>query len=1128
MKKILDQKRRSYPLLKLGLKMKISMLFMFLVLFTMQANSSYAQRTKITLDLNNVTVERLIDEIESKTDFHFVYQIKEVDLNRVVSVKANKELVTKILERIFGNTRTTHNVVDKQIFLKEREAKANTFKQEVQNSPVKLQQLVSGVITDSDGIPLAGANVVEKGTTNGVTADFDGNFSIEVANESATLVISYIGYSTKEVPLNGQASVNIVLEESAAGLDEVVVVGYGVQKKSDITGAVSNISEEKLQSRPTANFSDALQGRSSGVQIRQSGGDLDGKFQIAIRGVGSVTGSNDPLIVVDGVPLVSASFSTINPKDIASIDILKDASATAIYGARAANGVVIITTKKGTVGKPQLTYSSDVSIEHISERYDVMSTEQQRLLFVEAFKNSNRSTAVYDDPNNPIWQVDNDWQDLGTRAGIRQIHNLNYSGGTENTQYSASASYQNRTGILLNTDIKTYSLRTNLSSQVNDWLKISTNITGSYQPQNYSDGDDWGSTGYRGFVYQHSYTPAYDENGELANIDTASAPYFGANTNPLVPLLLPTKELNTTRLLGNFQTNIRLMDGLFFNTNLGGDLVRVEGYTYNPIYSIGRMINTQGSITVSNNSDTNWVADATLDYTKEFNKHDLKLLVGVSAQQFLLRRTSAFGTGTIDNSLNQLSNQTSFNSTGSNVKGGLASSFARLNYGFDDRYLLTATVRRDGSSRFGPDKRYGVFPSASLAWRVSQENFLKNSTTLNDLKFRVSYGLTGNQNIGNFEFITRAASTPYIFGNTVVVGNSASNIGNPSLQWEANKQLDIGVDFALFKSRISGTIDYYDKKSEDLLIQNPIPLTAGVPNPPIVNIGSVRNSGIEFAIFTRNLTGKFKWSTDFNISYNENEVLDIGSNSAGEPLEIPGQNIPLSNVPTNLTVAGRPVGAFNMYIFDGMWQLGEEAEAATWFNAVPGDPKYRDLNNNGLLDAGDRAFVGNPHPKFIGGMDNTFSYKNLSLSVFMNFATGNKLYNTARNLFSRGVPFVQNFAEAADFWTPDNPNATSPRPSQGGTTTTLATLASTRFLEDASFLRVKNVALTYDLPGKIFETSFISSAQFTLSATNLLTFTKYTGLDPEASSRESLLSAGIDYTPYPNTKQYNLGVKIGF
>ncbi len=989
------------------------------------------------------------------------------------------------------------------------------------------QTQINGIITDTTGQPLPGANILEKGTTNGVQSDFDGNFSITVADGNATLVFSYIGFAIVEKPLNGQTNIIVALQEDAAKLDEVVVVGYGVQKKSDITGAVSNISEEKLQSRPTANFSDALQGRSSGVQIRQSGGDLDGKFDIAIRGVGSVTGSNDPLIVVDGVPLISANFSTINPKDIASIDILKDASATAIYGSRAANGVVIISTKKGKVGKPQLTYSSDLSVEHISERYDVMSTEQQRLLFVEGFKNSNRSTAVYDNPTNTVWQVDTDWQDLGTRTGIRQIHNINYSGGTENTQYSASASYQSRTGTLLNTDLKTYSLRTNLSTQVNDWLKISTNISGSYQPQNYSDGDAWGPSGYRGFAYHHSYTPAYDENGELANINTASAPYFGANSNPLVPLVLPTQERNTTRLLGNFQANIKLVDGLFFNTNFGGDLVRVEEYGYNPIYEIGRMINTQGSVTVANNNDTNWVADATLDYTKEFGKQNLKLLIGVSAQQYFLRETEASGTGTVDNSLNQLSNQTSFNSTGTSVRGGLASSFARLNYGYDNKYLLTATVRRDGSSRFGPDKRYGTFPSASIAWRVSQENFLKNSTTLNDLKFRISYGLTGNQNIGNFEFITRAEPTPYVYGNTVVVGNSASNIGNPSLQWEANKQLDIGIDFALFKSRISGTIDYYDKKSEDLLIQNPIPLTAGVPNAPIVNIGSVRNSGVEFAIFSRNLIGNFKWTTDFNISYNKNEVLDIGANSAGEPLEIPGQNIPLSNLPTNLTVAGRPVGAFNMYIYDGVWQLGEEAEAATWFNAVPGDPRYKDVNNNGVLDAGDRTFVGNPHPKLIGGIDNTFSYKNLSLSVFMNFASGNKLYNTARNLFSRGVPFVQNFAEAADFWTPDNPSEV-PRPSQGGNTTTLATLVSTRFLEDASFLRIKNVALTYNLPSDIFKDAFIESAQFTFSGTNLLTFTKYTGLDPEASSRTSLLSAGIDYTPYPNTRQYNLGVQLSF
>ncbi|SHJ62815.1 SusC/RagA family TonB-linked outer membrane protein [Pseudozobellia thermophila] len=1102
------------------LTMRIFILFFTILSFGFGSEKGFSQNEKVSFDTDtSLSVEEILEVIKKQTDYNFIYRSDLFANSPKIKVDKGKIRIGALLDKCAELTDIEFQFAgNKSILLKKRP-------KERERKEVRFT--VSGTVSDTEGIPLPGANIVEKGTTNGVTADFDGNFTIEVTDENAVLEVSYIGYASKEIPVNGQARLQIVLEESAAGLDEVVVVGYGVQKKSDITGAVSNISEEKLQSRPTANFSDALQGRSSGVQIRQSGGDLDGKFQIAIRGVGSVTGSNDPLIVVDGVPLISASFSTINPKDIASIDILKDASATAIYGARAANGVVIITTKKGEVGKPQLTYSSDLSVEHISERYDVMSTEEQRLLFVEAFKNSNRSTAVYDDPTNPIWQVDTDWQDLGTRTGVRQIHNINYSGGTENTQYSASASYQNRTGTLLNTDLKTYSIRTNLSTRVNDWLKISTNITGSYQPENYANGDDWGSTGYRAFAYQHSYTRPYDEDGELTNVNTASAPYFGANQNPLVPLLLPTRERNTTRLLGNFQANIKLVDGLFLNTNFGGDLVRIEEYGYNPIYEIGRMINNQGSVTVSNNNDTNWVADATLDYTKEFGKQSVKFLIGVSAQQFLLRRTTASGTGTVDNSLNQLSNQTSFNSTGSNVQGGLASSFARLNYGYDNKYLLTATIRRDGSSRFGPDKRYGTFPSASVAWRISQENFLKNSTTLNDLKFRISYGLTGNQNIGNFEFITKAAPTPYVYGNTVVVGNSASNIGNPSLQWEANKQLDIGLDFALFKSRISGTIDYYDKKSEDLLIQNPIPLTAGVPNAPIVNIGSVQNQGVEFAISSRNLVGEFKWTTDFNIAYNKNEVLDIGTNSAGEPLEIPGQNIPLSNLPSNLTVAGRPVGAFYMYVYDGVWQLGEEAEAATWFNAVPGDPRYKDLNGNGVLDAGDRTFVGNPHPKLIGGLDNTFSYKNLSLSIFMNFATGNKLYNTARNLFSRGVPFVQNFKEASDFWTPDNPSEV-PRPSQGGTTTTLATLVSTRFLEDASFLRVKNIALSYDLPSKIFADSFIKSTQFTFSGTNLLTFTKYTGLDPEASSRESLLSAGIDYTPYPNTRQYNLGVKISF
>ncbi|WP_277483594.1 SusC/RagA family TonB-linked outer membrane protein [Catalinimonas alkaloidigena] len=451
-----------------------------------------------------------------------------------------------------------------------------------------------------------------------------------------------------------------------------------------------------------------------------------------------------------------------------------------------------------------------------------------------------------------------------------------------------------------------------------------------------------------------------------------------------------------------------------------------------------------------------------------------------------------------------------------------------MNYGFQDKYLLTATVRRDGSSKFGPDKRYGLFPSASVAWRVSQEDFLQSSQLIDDLKFRVSYGLTGNQNIGDFAFITRAGAAPYVFGNSVVVGNAPQNIGNPNLQWEATKQFDIGIDLSLFEGRIYSTLDYYDKQSEDLLISTPIPLTSGVSQDPIVNLGSVKNTGVEFSVLSRNIIGAFSWTTDFNISYNKNEVIDIGTNSIGEPLEIPGQLIPLSNQQANLTRAGHPVGAFYMYQYDGVWQQGQEDEALRWSSAVPGDPRYADLNGNGVLDVEDKTFVGNPHPKFFGGMDNTFAYKNLSLSVFLNFATGYQVYNTARNLFSRGVPFVQNFAEVNGFWTPENPSNTVPRPSQGGNTTTLTTLVSDRFLEDADFLRVKNVRLSYNFPASFFSGRIVRGAQLSLTATNLFTFTKYSGLDPEASSRTSLLSAGIDYTPYPLTRLISLGAQFTF
>ncbi len=1087
------------------------------------AQNKYLRDIDVSIVSGEGDLIDVLSRIENSSDFSFVYFKKEIR-NKAVTLDKNKWRMDELLKEISTQAMVSFSRINETITV----TKAETNDQlPVLKESLAEQQSIRGTVTDEDGAGLPGATILEKGTSNGTITDVDGKFSLSVS-EDAVLTVSFVGYQSIEVPLNGRSVIDIELTSDISSLEEVVVVGYGTQKKSDVTGSVASVSEETLQSRPVATFEDALQGRTSGVQVRQSGGDLNGKFSISIRGVGSVTGSNDPLIVVDGVPLFSTDFSTINPKDIASIDILKDASATAIYGARAANGVVIVTTKKGRAGETQFTFSTDLGFEEITKTFDVMSTEEQRQLFVEAFTNSNRNTSVYDDPNDPAWQVDTDWQDLGTRTGFRQNYNLGFSGGSEKTQYSGSVSYLNREGTLLNSDLQSYTLRVNVSSQLKDWAKLSTNLTASYQAQNVQNNDSWGSAGFRSLSYQHSYTPAYDENGELTAVNTTAAPYFGANGNPLIDILLPTRERDVTRALGNTKLDINLTDDLVLSGNLGADVVIGDDYTYAPVYEIGRYNRPIGSVTSRIDRQINWVSDLTLNYSKQFGAHSIIALAGISAQQFLTRVTNVTGTGTIDNGLNQLSNQTDFNASGSEVTAGLVSSFFRLNYDFDNKYLITGTVRRDGSSKFGPEKRYGVFPSGSIAWRISEEGILQSSSLVDDLKLRMSYGLTGNQNIGDFAFITRSGAASYVFGNSIVVGNAPQNIGNPNLQWETTKQFNVGIDLSLYEGRINTTLDYYNKESVDLLVSTPIPLTSGVNQDPIVNLGSVRNRGVEFSIFSRNLVKEFKWTTNFNISYNENEVLDIGTNSIGEPLEIPGEVIPLGGQPANLTKAGHPVGAFYMYQFEGVWQLGEEAAAQTWSNAVPGDPKYVDRNGNGLFDAGDKDFVGNPFPKFFGGMDNTFSYNNLSLSIFVNFATGYQLYNTARNLLARGVPFVQNFAEVNGFWTQENPSNTVPRPSQGGNTTSLVTLSSTRWLEDADFLRVKNVKLMYNFPSTMFGDSFINGAQVSISATNLFTFTNYSGLDPEASSRTSLLSAGLDYTPYPLTRLFSLGAQINF
>lgn len=1099
--------------------MKLHILLLF---FCMKATAS-VNAQYVSISKNGMTLETFFAEVKKQTGYNCLYNNQMTkDVGRI-DVSVNKLPLPQALNEVFRSLPLSFVIDGKTIILTQKKIPAPAA------ISVAIVMEVTGLVKDAaSNSPLQLVTVQVKGRQQGTVTDENGRFRLQDVQPGAILVFSRVGYERLEMKADLEKSMTVALQPVPSGLNEVVVVGYGTQKKTDLTGAVTNVGEKVLQSRPVANLQDALQGRAPGVQVRQTGGDLNGRFAISIRGTGSVTGSNDPLIIVDDVPLYSGGLSTINPKDIVAIDILKDASATAIYGSRAANGVLIVTTRRGKPGKTQFTFSTDVNIEEIVRRYEVLSSEQQRLLFLQAFKNSNRNTAAFENPDDPVWKINTDWQKLGTRTAFRQNYNLSINGGSENNRFAISAGYLGREGVIRNSDLKSYFFRGNNDLTIKDRLKLSANLSGTHQQEHVVNNDSFHGGAYRGLISSHRYLLPYDEAGNLTAISTTADPYFGENSNPLIDLLMPVNERNTTRLMGNIKASLKLAQHLTLTGNIGADVVYSDTYGFLPYYKIGIFTRAIGSVTEATRRDVNWVSDLTLQYENLFGKHKLTALGGVSAQQFNTRSATVTGTGTVDNSLNQLSNQTNFTGDGGNVSAGLASSFIRVNYGFDNRYLLTATVRRDGSSKFSTEKQYGVFPSVSAAWRLTGEKFLQQSSVINELKLRSSYGVTGNQNIGDFAFITRAGAAPYVFGNSVVVGNAPQNIGNSLLQWESAKQFDAGFDLVLLNGRLALTADYYNKRSEDLLIRLPIPFTAGVPENPTVNLGAVKNTGVEIDLHGGILQRRFRWDADINVSFNRNRALDIGTNSIGDPLRIPGDNIALANEPANMTLAGREIGSFYMLQFMGLWQPGEEAEAAKWSGAVPGDPRYADLNNNGILDDGDKSFVGIPQPKVSGGFNNAFSYGSFSLSVFMNFAVGNKLYNSIRNLNARSVPFNQQLAEVAGFWTPEHTDTDIPKPSQGGNTTYLATRVSTRFLENADFLRLKNVSLSYELPAATIKRLGVTAARVTLSGTNLATITNYTGLDPEASSVANLLTGGIDHTPYPLTRQYTLSAQITF
>ncbi len=1120
MKKILDLTRRSFPFLKLSLKMKISMLFMFMVLFTMQAKTSYSQGTKITLDLNNVTVIKLIDEIESRTEFHFVYQIKDVDLNRIVSIKANKETVPSILKRIFGNTSTTHHVVEKQIFLKDRTiAVRDPFEKKVITSLVTQQNIVSGVVTDSNGQPLSGANIVEKGTTNGVTADFDGNFSISMDNDSGIIVVSYIGFATKEVNVNGQKNLNIRLEESAASLDEVVLIGYGTQRKSDLTGSVLRADIESFENQPNVSLLQSLQGSLPGLNVGQVGA-VGENPSVSIRGRTSLSGQQEPLIVLDGA-IYRGSIIDINPNDIASVDVLKDASATAVYGSQAANGVILITSKSGKgPDKIVFNFKSSVSVQSPIRELRAGSPESYVNEYIDGYILNSRLAPDYiqlnpdydftasfktEDMVNAYKEGQStDWHDLLTNStSLLSNHNISmaYNGDTSSTFMSIG--YTDQEGYHVGEDYTRWNVRMNMENRYGDWLKVGV--------QSFLTSSDFSGLDIdRSTRYLPPYALSRQENGEL------NPQPGGLLTNPLNDILNADHEDYRFNIFGNIYAQIDLpfVKGLSYKINYTTNYRNNRENIFKPYGA-----NFQGLGSKENVNERSYSSDNILTYNNTFNdKHNLNLtlLYGFEKRK---------GEGTFSSATNFADPSLGFNGleigqadlqqvASSAFEESSLYSMARLTYNFSRKYYFTATIRRDGFSGFGREHKFGTFPSTSLAWALNEENFLKDLTWLNTLKMRASYGVSGNRTIARYQTLSVVnGGFNYVDAEErSLYSQQISDLANANLKWETTNGFNLGVDFRLFNNRVNGSVDYYRNTTEDILYTVRIPEITGFNQLP-VNLGKLGNHGVDINLNTVNINTKdFNWNSTFNFSRNRDELISLlGADNDGDGIED-------DLISDNLFIGESLQSIYDLQITGDFYQLNDEIPSGFDVGAF----KIEDKDGVDGITPDDRVILGSESPSYRFSLQNQFSYRNWNLMVFVNSIQGGKNMYLGRDdllawntVNSEGL-LDRNLPAGVDYWTPENPDARYQKllinVSNG--------LVGRRYTS-RNFVRLQDVSLGYDFDSKLLEKLHLSKLKLFFSGKNLVTWTKYNGWDPE-------LGTGLDLNGSPVLKTYTLGLNIEF
>lgn len=1088
------------------LVMKFSAIILLFACMQVSAKG-YAQN--VTLSEKNVTMEKLFRYIEKQTGYVFFFDHKLIDKAPPVSVEFKRTPLEKALELALKDQALSYSIIGKNIVIKAKESISPYMpvKVLVQDTMVN----VSGRVTDEKGMPLPGASVVVKGTSNGTATDGDGFFKLKVAR-GTLLQVSFIGYKAQELQAISDQPMSFKLAEQVSSTDEIVVVGYGTVKKSDLTGSLSQVKSKDISSYPSTNVMQALNGRAAGVRVMQNGGSPGGGVSVRIRGANSILGGNEPLYVIDGFPY-NGNPTFLQNSDIASMEILKDASSTAIYGSRGANGVVLITTKSGKKrDATTVDFEAGYTLQMVSKKMPLMNAQQYALLYNEQAKNDGLAAYFTQTQIDSLGQhPGTDWQDLVLRTAPIYNASVTVNGGTEKTKFSLSGGAFLQDGIVKASDYKRYNIRGNIEHDISKVFSVSFNtiLTRLNSARQNSGLGNRGSDLISAMLMAPPSLTPYLPNGKYRRLNTAYPFISNVIINPLIPINEQTDLIKGDRVFSNAAVMIKPLKGLTIKISGGIDNLNDRVDKYNKIEPT---TNSIGGAEVQTTQQTGLLNENVVTYMKEINKHSFTVMGGFTYQDNVTTTLNGSGTGFLSD-VTGTGNLGSAATPGIPVSGYskwvLLSYLGRINYSFNDKYLLTASIRRDGSSRYSKNNQWQNFPSAALAWKVSNEDFLKQSNLISDLKVRASYGLSGSTSIGPYSTLNQLGSSNTIFGDALYVAFAPGTTLPGDLKWETTRQMDFGADIGFLKNKLRFTMDYYVKKTFNLLNSVRLPASMGY-NTTLQNVGEIENRGFEFGLDADILQQReVNWSLNANIAFNRNKVLKLYNGQ-----DIPGQQFFTGSLNdyVNLLREGQPMGIFYGYVETGYTPTG--------------NLQYEDISKDGSISAKDKTYIGDPNPDFIYGLSSVTSWKGFELTVFIQGSQGNDIFNLnkAGSLdLGMGLNLPREVYE--NHWTPENPNAKYPK-----ITRTISGNMSTRFVEDGSYLRFKNIQLAYNIPTQKLGWKWMKTAQVYASGQNLITFTKYSWYDPEINvyGGANSFNQGIDYSIYPTNKSVTFGIRCGF